>query len=341
MKSLALALTVLLAGAIAQAKPPSKETLATRFAVTNLGTPGDRVALSPQGAVAVGFALKPGYVRTPDGKKTPLQEGFLPWAITSKGAIGGQLSNRAAVIKNGQVDILFPDQAVTGQTTVVGLADTSPLIVFGRGTESPQGVSWSLSLFQQEKELEDTPSAMADDGGYLTDNSASPERVLPGGKRQKLVGLEGQDWTHATHIARGGLACGYTESSGPGYVNAVWWDIKGGIHRLSAPAYKGKDSARNWYGSRAHRINARGDVLGTATLEAKWPVGVRATFCYKATDLEILLPKSGKPIILDELFVRGSYGRLVTVEGLADNGTLLVRTRGSKQERLLLLKPKK
>lgn len=315
-----------------------QNSLTARFSVVNLGTPGEQVALSPLGAVAVGYALKPGYIRTPNGSKTRLPEGLLPYAMTSKGTIGGQLSNRAVVFQAGKVDILFPDQAVQRQTTVGALTDTG-LMLFGRSTESEGPVGWNWALVQGEKELTDNPAALAEDGWYVTRDTSAPERVWKG-KRQKLIGLAGQDWTNATHIARGGLACGYTESSGPGYVNAVWWDLKGGVHRLAPPGYGGKDKGRTWYGTRTTRINARGDVLGRATLEGKWPVGLRTAICQQSTELEILWPRGGKPVILNDLFLRSPYGRLVAIEGLADNGTLLVRTKSSKQEQLLLLKPK-
>lgn len=343
MKTLTVAVSVLFTATMAVAKPPRKNLLTSRFIVTNLGAPGDRVAFSPLGTVAVGYALKSGYVRTPNGKKTPLQEGLLPWTMTSKGTIGGQLGNRAVILKGGKLEILFPDKAADGPTAVPALTDTSSLMIFARGkvraNETPPSMSWEWVLISQGMELSDKPEALAEDGWYVTSDSYEPERVL-GNKRQKLIGLAGQDWTHATHVARGGLACGYTESSGPGYINAVWWDAKGDRYLLSPPAYGGRSDDRKWYGARADRINARGDVIGTATLEGKWPVGLRTSFCRRLTDLTILWPRGGKPIVLDDLFRRSAYGSLNNVEGIADNGTLLVRTRSGKQERLLLLKPR-
>jgi hypothetical protein len=45
-------------------------------------------------------------------------------------------------------------------------------------------------------------------------------------------------------------------------------------------------------------------------------------------------------VILNALFAKSPHGRLHTVEGLADDGTLLVRVGSNRSENLLLLKPK-
>jgi hypothetical protein len=225
--------------------------------------------VNDRGSILVAYREKPeASFLWAGGRRTPLPKGFYALDLGGRGEVAGYVATaggtRAAVWSGGRIAYPLPEPGDAKARTEARLVNDGGALLIRENEEEHfllrDGARTPVPTLG-------TPVAMNNAGAVLWDDNSTQGVVWKAGAQIKIPGLDGQDWTLVKGMNGAGVVCGYTQSGGPGWINA-FRSVGGKVEKLTRPPYDGPNLGKDtWYGGAALAIADSGDIVGYGSRE--------------------------------------------------------------------------